>query len=221
MVDQRCFNGGHNTSSPVWVTGSNGKRYKVQSKEDAKRERLRRRSANAARRVEYERRLGNLSPQWREWVKVRAEKVRARDGQTELRPSFVLAKLIRQAQRAEQAQSRLAASRAAMERSADVLEMAFFRKDFAPLVVSTASPQHRSNLTKFTMEHTTIQTTALMHYYKFLLHPSAQLLARPKTAAEKKAAEVVFVSERTIRRWKTDFESNGNRTLKYTRVHPQ
>ena len=115
---------------------------------------------------------------------------------------FLLAKLIRQAQRAEKAKAEMASSRAAMERSRDVLEMELFRKDFTPLVVSTVSPQHHSNLTKFTMEHTTIKTTYLMHYYKFLLHPSAQLLARTKTAAEKKTAEIVFVRKQTIRRRK-------------------
>ena len=67
-VDQRCFNGGNNTASKVWVKGINGKRYQAYSKEDARIERLRRHTANTDCRVEYKRQLGNLSPLWREWV---------------------------------------------------------------------------------------------------------------------------------------------------------
>ena len=119
-------------------------------------------------------------------------------------PRFLFAKLIRQAQAA------VAASCAAMERSGDVLEMTFLQKNFAPLVVSTVSLQHFINLTKFTMERTNIQRTALIYYYKFILHPYAQLLGRPNKTAEKKTAEIVFVRERTIRRWNTDFKSSGN-----------
>ena len=56
------------------------------------------------------------------------------DGQT-VYPRFHFAKLIRQAHQAEKAQSAVAASRVAMECSEDVLDMAFFQKDFVPLVV--------------------------------------------------------------------------------------
>ena len=119
-------------------------------------------------------------------------------------PRFLFAKLIRQEQAA------VAASCAAMERSGDVLEMTFLRKDFAPLTVLTVIPQHCINLTNFTMDRRTIQKTALIYYYKFILHPYAQLLGQPKKYAEKKTAEIVFVSEQTIQRWKTDFKSSGN-----------
>ena len=182
--NQPRFNGGNNRASKVWVKGSNGKRYQVHLKEDTRRERLRHRTANTACCVKYEHWLGNLYPLWIEWLDVRV-KIVTSDGQT-VYPRFLFAKLIRQTQWAEKVQAAVAALCAAMERSGDVLDMAFLWKDLAPFLVSMVSPQHCSNLTKFTMEHTAIQTTALMYYYKFLLQPSAQFLERPKIAAEKK-----------------------------------
>ena len=74
-VKQRCFNDRNNTTLNVWMKGSNGKRYQVQSKEDVRREILRRRTANSARRVNYERQLGKLSPLWREWSDACVKKV--------------------------------------------------------------------------------------------------------------------------------------------------
>ena len=80
-VDQHCFNGGKNMSLKLWMKGSNRKRYQVHSKEYASRERLRRRTANTAHHVEYERRLGKLSPLWIKWVDARV-KTMTIDGQT-------------------------------------------------------------------------------------------------------------------------------------------
>ena len=65
-VNQRRFNGRNKTASKVWVKDINGKGCQVHSKEDARRKRLRRRTSNTARCVEYERLLGNLSPLWHE-----------------------------------------------------------------------------------------------------------------------------------------------------------
>ena len=67
-------------------------------------------------------------------------------------------------------------------RALAVLDKAFLTRDFESLVVVTDDPNYRSKLTTFTIEHASIQTLTLLHFYKTLtrkLEEEIKLIAGP------------------------------------------
>ena len=99
----------------------------------------------------------------------------------------------------------------------------FFSGKFCGLVVVTNDPTYRSNLSSFTLEHVTVQTTTMFHYYReltlrlgedleYINGPWGTVLScNPKQHAVEKAMELGRVCKKTVYNWKNDFLQNGFR----------
>ena len=55
------------------------------------------------------------------------------------------------------------------KKSLAVLERAVLTRNFAVMIVAREVPGYRCNLTAFTVDHASVQTMTLFHYYKELI----------------------------------------------------
>ncbi len=108
-------------------------------------------------------------------------------------------------------------------RAYSVLKDAFSKHNFRLMVQVTDNPTLRSMITTLSLDHVALQTVAMLNFYLALvgnLDKELELLSAPwggETTCNpvgKATASSAFagrVSERTIRRWRKDFESHGHR----------
>ena len=157
-----------------------------------------------------EKRLEVLPEKWRALVHKQGQTAGSRKGHKFIRWS-VYPKPIRQVKAFAEGEEKREKSVRNSRASLAVLEASFSQCKFASLVRSTAEPKYRSHITTFTVEHAAIQACALMHFYKALLGPNSLKTTTPVTNAEDVAASFALVTPSTIRRWRKDFEGNGNR----------
>ncbi len=184
----------------------------------ARQERRRQKSAIRSKKdAEINACVSALPPKWQRWVK--------KDGKP--MSNFVSAnirKLVVQSKMRADMERRIITKLTEAKRAFAVLNKVFVvTRDSGLLIVVTDDPNYRSNLTSFTLEHATVQTMVLYHYYRELLQSlekELEMIAGPwgtvgKCNPTKRAADLAMsfgvVSKRTVYYWHADFEHNGHR----------